>query len=83
MGTASAYRYYQDRNTGHPAAAADLLGQLRNAERNCGGVPYAISLALAIVVESCDRSRAPSPPGGARAPRSWSNCGGFHAAPRW
>jgi hypothetical protein len=32
--------YYQDRNTGHPAAAADLLGQLHNAELNCGGVPY-------------------------------------------
>jgi hypothetical protein len=32
--------YYQDRNTGHPAAAADLLGQLHNAEFNCGGVPY-------------------------------------------
>jgi hypothetical protein len=32
--------YYQDRATGHPAAAADLLPQLRNAERRCGGVPY-------------------------------------------
>lgn len=32
--------YYQDRNSGHPAAAADLLPQLRRAERNCGGVPY-------------------------------------------
>jgi hypothetical protein len=32
--------YYHDRATGHPAAAADLLPQLHNAERNCGGVPY-------------------------------------------
>ncbi len=32
--------YVHDRNTGHPAAAADLIPQLRNAERNCGGVPY-------------------------------------------
>src|SRR5208337_4787607 len=32
--------YEQDRNTGHPAAAADLLPQLRKAERACGGVPY-------------------------------------------
>ena len=32
--------YNQDRNTGHPAAAADLLSQLHNAERACGGVPY-------------------------------------------
>ena len=32
--------YYYDRNTGHPAAANDLLPQLRRAERNCGGVPY-------------------------------------------
>ncbi len=32
--------YEQDRNTGHPAAAADLLPQLRKAERDCGGVPY-------------------------------------------
>lgn len=32
--------YAQDRNSGHPAAAADLLPQLRNAERRCGGVPY-------------------------------------------
>jgi hypothetical protein len=32
--------YNHDRNTGHPAAAADLLPQLHNAERNCGGVPY-------------------------------------------
>jgi hypothetical protein len=32
--------YYQDRNSGHPAAAADLLPQLRRAERRCGGVPY-------------------------------------------
>ena len=32
--------YNYDRNTGHPAAAADLLPQLRRAERNCGGVPY-------------------------------------------
>jgi len=32
--------YYHDRNTGHPAAAAYLIPQLRRAERNCGGVPY-------------------------------------------
>jgi hypothetical protein len=32
--------YNEDRNTGHPAAAEDLLGQLHQAERNCGGVPY-------------------------------------------
>lgn len=32
--------YNEDRNTGHPAAAADLLPQLHNAERACGGIPY-------------------------------------------
>ena len=32
--------YRHDEYTGHPAAAADLLRQLRRAERNCGGVPY-------------------------------------------
>lgn len=32
--------YYYDRSTGHPAAAAYLIPQLRRAERNCGGVPY-------------------------------------------
>ena len=32
--------YYYDRNTGHPAAAASLLPQLRRAEQRCGGVPY-------------------------------------------
>jgi hypothetical protein len=32
--------YYHDRNTGHPAAAASLLPQLRRAEERCGGVPY-------------------------------------------
>lgn len=32
--------YYYDRRTGHPAAAAYLIPQLRRAERNCGGVPY-------------------------------------------
>jgi hypothetical protein len=32
--------YYYDRNTGHPAAAAYLIPQLRRAEQNCGGVPY-------------------------------------------
>jgi hypothetical protein len=32
--------YARDRYTGHPAAAADLLPRLRNAERACGGVPY-------------------------------------------
>ena len=32
--------YWHDRNTGHPAAAADLLSQLHRAERKCGGVPY-------------------------------------------
>ncbi len=32
--------YRHDEYTGHPAAAADLLGQLHRAERNCGGVPY-------------------------------------------
>jgi hypothetical protein len=31
--------YYQDQNTGHPAAASDLLSELRRAERDCGG-PY-------------------------------------------
>ena len=29
-----------DQYTGHPAAAADLFGQLHRAERACGGVPY-------------------------------------------
>lgn len=28
--------YFYDRNTGHPAAAADLLPRLRRAERACG-----------------------------------------------
>jgi hypothetical protein len=32
--------YWHDRNTGHPAAAADLLPQLNQAQRACGGVPY-------------------------------------------
>jgi hypothetical protein len=32
--------YAQDRNSGHPAAASDLLPQMHNAERRCGGVPY-------------------------------------------
>jgi hypothetical protein len=32
--------YREDEYTGHPAAASDLLWQLRRAERNCGGVPY-------------------------------------------
>jgi hypothetical protein len=32
--------YNEDRNTGHPAAAADLLPQLHSAERACGGIPY-------------------------------------------
>lgn len=32
--------YRHDQYTGHPAAAADLLGQLHRAERACGGVPY-------------------------------------------
>lgn len=32
--------YYQDENTGHPAAASDVLVELHRAERNCGGVPY-------------------------------------------
>jgi hypothetical protein len=32
--------YRHDEYTGHPAAAADLLGQLHRAERACGGVPY-------------------------------------------
>jgi len=32
--------YTRDRNTGHPAAAADLLPQLRRAQQACGGVPY-------------------------------------------
>lgn len=32
--------YNQDRYSGHPAAAEDLLPRLRNAERACGGVPY-------------------------------------------
>jgi hypothetical protein len=32
--------YNQDRYTGHPAAAEDLLPQLYRAERACGGVPY-------------------------------------------
>lgn len=31
--------YNHDENTGHPAAAQDVLNQLRRAERNCGG-PY-------------------------------------------
>ena len=33
--------YARDRYTGHPAAARDLLPQLRRAEQACGGVPYA------------------------------------------
>lgn len=36
--------YRHDEYTGHPAAAADLLPQLRRAERNCGGVPYGFNL---------------------------------------
>ncbi len=32
--------YSRDRYTGHPAAARDLLSQLRRAEQACGGVPY-------------------------------------------
>ena len=32
--------YRHDEETGHPAAAADLLNQLHRAERSCGGVPY-------------------------------------------
>lgn len=32
--------YRHDEETGHPAAAADLLYQLHRAERSCGGVPY-------------------------------------------
>ena len=32
--------YYYDRNTGHPAAAASLLPQLRRAELRCGGGTY-------------------------------------------
>jgi hypothetical protein len=32
--------YRHDEYTGHPAAAADLLGQMHRAERACGGVPY-------------------------------------------
>lgn len=33
--------YVRDRNTGHPAAASDVLSRLRRAERSCGGVPFA------------------------------------------
>jgi hypothetical protein len=32
--------YRHDEETGHPAAAADLLYQMHRAERSCGGVPY-------------------------------------------
>jgi len=32
--------YRHDEYTGHPAAAADLLGQMHRAERACHGVPY-------------------------------------------
>ena len=32
--------YARDRDSGHPAAAADLLPQLRSSQRACGGVPY-------------------------------------------
>jgi hypothetical protein len=32
--------YNQDRYSGHPAAAADLLPRLRRAERACGGTNY-------------------------------------------
>ena len=32
--------YNQDRYSGHPAAAADLLPRLRRAERACGGANY-------------------------------------------
>jgi hypothetical protein len=32
--------YRHDIYTGHPAAAQDVLWQLRRAERSCGGVPY-------------------------------------------
>ena len=36
--------YERDRYTGHPAAAADLLPQLRRAQQSCGGVPYSSGL---------------------------------------
>jgi len=32
--------YNQDRYSGHPAAASDLLPQLHRAERSCGGANY-------------------------------------------
>jgi hypothetical protein len=32
--------YNQDRYSGHPAAASDLLPQMRRAERSCGGANY-------------------------------------------
>jgi hypothetical protein len=32
--------YRHDEYTGHPAAARDLLWQIRRAERECGGIPY-------------------------------------------
>jgi hypothetical protein len=32
--------YRHDQNTGHPAAAADVLSQVHRAERACRGVPY-------------------------------------------
>jgi hypothetical protein len=32
--------YRHDELTGHPAAAADLLGQMHRADRACRGVPY-------------------------------------------
>ena len=32
--------YSRDRYTGHPAAARDLLPQLRRAQQACGGAPY-------------------------------------------
>jgi hypothetical protein len=33
--------YRRDRRTGHPAAANDLVRQMRSAEARCGGAPYA------------------------------------------
>ena len=35
--------YNQDRYSGHPAAASDLLPQLHRAERSCGGANYGYS----------------------------------------
>jgi hypothetical protein len=36
--------YRHDEITGHPAAAQDVLWQMRRAERECGGIPYGFNV---------------------------------------